>query len=293
MPEHPSLSVLVTVYNREVYLAECLESILASSFEDFEVVVVDDRSSDASVAIARSFADRDRRVRVFQNDENLGDYRNRTRAASLARGRFLKYVDSDDLIYAHTLAVMVDAMVANPDAALALTHSLAEAEKPYPLKLSPAEAWQQEFLGSGCLTCGPSGSLIRRDAFVEVGGFREWGVLSDIDLWYRLSASRPVVLLAPGLIWWRRHDDQQFALKGADLFYLEKGFELVKATLATADPPISEGDRAAALSRANQHHARRLLSLAIRRHRPLHALRLFRRSGLSGSDLIRGLTPYQ
>lgn len=293
MVEIPTVSVLVTVYNRAAYLAACLESILASSFTDFEVVVVDDQSTDSSVAIATEFAARDSRIRFYQNERNLGDYPNRMRAAELARGKYIKFVDSDDLIYSHSLAIMVEAMEASPAAALGLSHSAPEAEVPYPWTLAPADGWKKEFLESGCLSCGPSGGIIRRDAFIEVGGFRDRGLLSDIDLWYRLSARRPVVLLQPGLVWWRRHDAQQFATSGADMFYLENGHALVISALTSSDCPLVEGDRQAALARARQHHARRLMSLALRGRHPLSAFRLFRNSGLSRSELLRGFRRYR
>jgi glycosyltransferase involved in cell wall biosynthesis len=95
---NPTVSVLVTVYNREAYLAACLDSILASTWQDFEVVVVGGRSTDGSVSVAENYAVRDPRIRFFRNEKNLGDYSNRMRAAELAKGKYLKYVDSDDLI---------------------------------------------------------------------------------------------------------------------------------------------------------------------------------------------------
>jgi glycosyltransferase involved in cell wall biosynthesis len=293
MMSQPAVSILVTVYNREAYLAACLESILASTWDDFEVVVVDDGSTDGSVAIATEYASRDPRVRFFQNDSNLGDYPNRMRAAELARGRYIKYVDSDDLIYCHSLAIMMEAMEAHPAAGFGLSHSSPEDDQPYPWMLSPPDAWKKEFLGSGCLSCGPSGAIIRRDAFFEAKGFRDWGVLSDIDLWYRMSARFPVVLLPPGLVWWRRHGAQEFARDEADMFYLEKGHALAVDALTSAACPLSEAERHAALARARQHHARRLMSLALRRRRPLRALQLLRRSGLSASELLQGLRAYR
>ena len=138
----PRVSVLVTVYNREAYLAQTLHSILASSLLDLEVIVVDDCSRDQSAAIAENIATEDRRVRVVRNETNLGDYGNRMKAASLACGTYLKYVDSDDLIYPHTLHVMVDAMERNSSVALALSHSLPDDEKPYPWTLAPESAFE-------------------------------------------------------------------------------------------------------------------------------------------------------
>ncbi len=288
----PLVSVLITVYNREGSLGSAIESVLAQSFEEFELIIVDDCSTDGSVEVARRF-ENDAQVRIHVNQKNLGDYPNRMRAAQLAQGRYLKYVDSDDLIYRYSLAIMVQAMEAHPDAALALSHSRPEDQQPYPWKLSPAEAWRKQFLGRGCLSCGPSGAIIRRDAFIETGGFRDWGVLNDADLWYRMAARWPVVLLPPGLVWWRRHEQQEFTKANAPMTYLERGFALVMETLSSPECPLPEAERQRAISRTKQHHARHLLSLGIRGRQPLQAWRLFRKSSIGFRGLLRGLRRYQ
>ncbi|MEO8577411.1 MAG: glycosyltransferase family A protein [Gemmatimonadales bacterium] len=293
MSDTPMVSVLVTVYNREQYLDACLSSILSSSFQDFEVVVVDDGSTDRSVEIAERFARTDSRVRAFRNEKNLGDYPNRMRAAELARGTYIKYLDSDDLIYPHGLDVMVQAMSAKPNAVLALSHSRPEEAEPYPWELSPAEAWRKQFLGDGCMGCGPSGAIIRRAEFFEAGGFGAWGVLSDTDMWFRMSARWPIVLLPPGLVWWRRHENQEFSKDHASRRYLENGFALTVKTLATSENPMTEQETRMATERARQHHARRLLALSLGSGRPLTGLRMWRSAGLGWRDIAKGLRSYQ
>ncbi len=111
----PLVSVLITVYNRERFLAAAVDSVLAQTMQDFEAIIVDDGSTDGSVEIARNYAARDNRIRFFRNEKNLGDYPNRNRAASLATGKFLKYLDSDDILYPHSLTIMIEAMRAHPD----------------------------------------------------------------------------------------------------------------------------------------------------------------------------------
>ena len=120
----PLVSVLVTLFNREEYIAQALHSIVSSAFEDLEVVVVDDCSSDSSLSVVLVASTTDSRIQVHTNVSNLGDYGNRNRAASLATGKYLKYLDADDLIYRHSLATMVDAMEQFPDAALALSRNV-------------------------------------------------------------------------------------------------------------------------------------------------------------------------
>ena len=290
----PCVSLLVTVYNRAGFLGQTLQSILASDFRDFEVVVVDDCSTDRSLEVAERIAREDYRIRLIQNEQNLGDYGNRAKAASLARGKYLKYVDSDDLIYPHTLQVMVDAMEKNPETGFALSHSLPEDDEPYPWVLTPQESYRKHFLGRGCFACGPTGAIIRRTSFEEVGGFRpEWRVLSDIDLWLRLGAKWSVALLPPGLVWWRRHSGQEFSGKDAGLVYLRRGYELAINALTDSRCSLSGCDKIAAVAKVRNNYARRLISLAAKGRSPRIAWRLYRESGLSPRDVVRAFGGYR
>jgi glycosyltransferase involved in cell wall biosynthesis len=283
----------MTVFNRQKYVSSAIQSVLNSSFSDFEFIIVDDCSTDASPHIVSELANRDNRIHYHENTKNLGDYGNRAKAASLAKGKFLKYVDSDDLIYPHTLQIMVDAMNSCPEAGLALSHSLSEAEQPYPWVLSSEDAWREQFLSRGCLACGPTGAIIRRDVFEMVGGFRkEWGILADIELWLRLSALRPIVLIPPGLVWWRRHDGQEYSSSDAGFNYLVKGHQLTLESIQSDYCPLAAKERRIAIQRATQHHARKLLSLLIRERKVLPFWKAFKSSRLSWLNLLSGLKSY-
>ena len=100
------VSVLMTAYNREKYLGFAIESILASSYREWELIIVDDVSKDGTVAVASSYAEKDSRIRVFRNEKNLGDYPNRNQAAAYARGKYLKYIDADDYLYPWGLDIL-------------------------------------------------------------------------------------------------------------------------------------------------------------------------------------------
>src|ERR1035441_10654803 len=93
----PLVSVLITAYQREQYIAAAIESVLAQTFDDFELIIVDDGSVDRTLEIARQHTTSPR-VQVHVNPANLGDYANRNRAAALARGRFLKFLDAADFM---------------------------------------------------------------------------------------------------------------------------------------------------------------------------------------------------
>ena len=103
----PSVSIIIPIYNVEEYLRDCLDSVLAQEFTDFEAVVIDDGSPDGSAAIAREYADRDDRVRVVSRaNGGLGAARNT--GVRQARGRFLTFLDSDDEIPPGALRRMME-----------------------------------------------------------------------------------------------------------------------------------------------------------------------------------------
>jgi glycosyltransferase involved in cell wall biosynthesis len=123
--KEPKVSILTTVYNHEKYLAACIESVLASSYLDWEMIIVDDQSKDSSVAIAQSYEAKDSRIKVYVNEHYLGDYPNRNKTASYAKGKYLKYVDADDMIYPHGLEIMVQTMEQFPEADFGLFGTIA------------------------------------------------------------------------------------------------------------------------------------------------------------------------
>ena len=209
MSSSPLVSVLLTSYNREAFIAESIESVLAQTLTDFELIVSDDQSSDGTVAIANDYARRDSRIRVSINDTNLGDYGNRNQAASLARGQFLKYHDSDDVMYRHCLAVMAEALSAEPRAGFAMSSSRNWSGGPCPMLLTPRLSYEREYLGTGLFQAGPASALFRTDVFRGLGGFPEEGVASDMLFWIQACA-RVNLLLVPGdLFYYRVHVGQE------------------------------------------------------------------------------------
>jgi glycosyltransferase involved in cell wall biosynthesis len=291
MTEHPLVSGLVTVFNRQHILEETVSSFLASSLQDFELILVDDCSTDASWELCKRLQSSDSRIRAFRNEKNLGDYANRNQAAGYAQGRYLKYLDADDLIYPHSLQIMVDALQSHPDAALALSANVIDPLVPYPEKIEPPEFFRRHFFGRSPIGVGPSAAIIRRDCFEEVGGFSGRQFVGDTELWLKLAERWPVVLLPPALVWWRRHEGQQMAMELKRPHVLSSRFLLQLAVLRNT-AHLSDDEKQTAQLRLRQNHARMLLSLALRRRRPIAAMTQFRASSLRISDLLLGLRGY-
>ena len=219
MSNPPRISVLLTSYNREDYIAEAIDSVLAQSLADFELVICDDQSRDGTVDIIHDYARRDSRIRVSINERNLGDYSNRRHAASLARGRFLKYHDSDDVMYRHCLATMVEPLEAEPRAAFALSSARSWPGGPCPMLLTPRLAYEREFLGSGLFQQGPASALFRADAFRALGGFPEVTFSGDYLFWLRACARVNVLLVSGDLFYYRIHPGQEVVKPGNEVAY--------------------------------------------------------------------------
>ncbi len=103
----PLISILVPVYNVEAYIRRCMDSILAQTFQDYEVIVVDDCGTDQSMAIVEEYAAQDNRIRVLHHEQNMGLMWTRRTGYQVARGEYITFVDSDDELPHNALEVLI------------------------------------------------------------------------------------------------------------------------------------------------------------------------------------------
>lgn len=238
----PSLvSVLMTCYNRQAFITEAIESVLNSTYQNFELIIVDDASTDQTVSIAKEFALRDQRIKVYVNDQNLGDYPNRNKAASYAKGKYIKYVDSDDRINPEGLKVMVEAMEQYPEAAFGFCAAKEDRYANYPVIYTGAEALRKHFFGGGLLQAGPSTTIIRLDAFKKIGGFSGKRYISDYEAWLQFCLSFPVLILPPNLVWIRNHAGQEN--DAGQLAYYHLNYNLHKNFIQNTDNSFTKTER--------------------------------------------------
>jgi glycosyltransferase involved in cell wall biosynthesis len=124
----PLVSVLTPVYNGGPYLAECIESVLAQTYRNFEYIVADNASTDESRAIALGYAEHDRRIRVVGYSELLPQHENWNRALTLVspRARYVKIVHADDWIFEECIARMVELAERHPSVGMVGAYRLDE-----------------------------------------------------------------------------------------------------------------------------------------------------------------------
>ena len=283
------VSVLMTAYNRAPYIGAAIESVLAQTFGDFELLITDNCSTDDSFAIAKRYETLDPRIRVVRNERNLGQFGNRNRAAELAKAPLLKYHDSDDLMYPHCLAVMVAMMDAEPSAGFGLSTGNAWPGGPCPMLLTPRMAYQREFFGGGMFQAGPGGSIFRAEVFQALGGFVDEGSPSDHLFWLRACTKVNVVLMPGDLFWYRTHPDQEFQTHAAQM-QTAKMPGLIWNALNAPECPLTPDERERAKRNRAYHLAKRTLQ-DMRRGRWTIAAERLRRSNMTAGDWLKYLRP--
>lgn len=239
LSEQPLVSVLMTSYNREHCIASSIESVLESTYTNFEFIIVDDCSTDRSYEIAKEWAQKDSRIKVYRNEKNLGDYPNRNAAASYAKGKYLKYNDSDEELYYFGLQIMVECMEKFPEAALGFCQI--HDEKKHPYILTPQEAYYRHFFKTPFFVNAPTSSMIRRAEFEKEGGFNPIRHRGDYDLWLRMGAKYPIVRLPAFMGWNYNHPGQELSL---NLKYKKTlNYNIAMQALRSDNCPLSEEDK--------------------------------------------------
>jgi len=222
----PLVSILIPVYNRESYLAACIQSALEQTYPHIEVVVVDNASTDGTWGICEAFAATDSRVRVFRNDSNVGPVRNWQRCIQEARGTLGKILFSDDLMAPKYLEGTVP-LLADENAGFVFTSiEIGErpgaGEGPYRWRPAsgtwPAMSFIRESLLGGKVPVSPGAALfrlrdlrknLRLDIPTPAGtDFTRYGAGPDVLLYLLTAADYPeVAYLDEPLTFFRSHPD--------------------------------------------------------------------------------------
>ncbi|MBD2579593.1 glycosyltransferase [Oscillatoria sp. FACHB-1406] len=202
----PLISVLISVYNGEKTIRETLESVLAQTFSDFEIVIINDGSTDSTVEAINSLGDS--RIHIFSYP-NAGLNASRNRAISHAEGEYVSFLDADDLWTPDKLELQLKALQDYPEAAAVYSWTdYIDIESKF-LRTGPHHSFQgdvfaklllADFIGSG------SNPLIRKSAFAEVGDF-DTSIKGgqDWDMWVRLARRYPFAVVPSVQILYRQY----------------------------------------------------------------------------------------
>lgn len=220
--EQPEVSICLPVYNGAKYLRQAIESVLAQTYGDFELLVFDDGSSDDSVSIAQEYAAKDERVIAWTNERNLGLFENYNLCIEKARGKFIKLFAQDDVFAPKMLERMRDALMEEEGVSLVVSgrkwidsegaeyepknECLRRIWKPFPCATRlPGKDVIAETLRTLTNWIGEPSTVMfraehRGDGFDT--GFRQIG---DLEYWYRILQQGDYFYLSEQLCHFRQH----------------------------------------------------------------------------------------
>ncbi|WP_438481986.1 glycosyltransferase family 2 protein [Oleiharenicola lentus] len=214
----PLLSVLLPVHNAARYLPAALASLAAQTLTDFEIIAVDDGSTDTSPALLRAYGAHDLRLNII-SQENTGIVGALNAGLGLARGYFIARMDADDIAlpnrfatqlaylreHPHCVAVGTDVLYVDPEGAPLVRHRPA---------LDHATIIAQLLEGNGGALVHPS-VLFRRDAIEQAGGYRaRYNWVEDLDLYLRLAAIGSLANLPDVFLHYRQHSKSVNSTQG-------------------------------------------------------------------------------
>ncbi|MCT7982836.1 glycosyltransferase [Laspinema sp. A4] len=232
----PTISVIIPAYNAEKTIQETIESVLKQTFQDFELIIINDGSTDATLEIISSI--KDSRIQVF-SFPNSGAQKSRNRGIEQAVGEYVAFIDADDLWTPDKLERQLKALEENPEAGVAYswTDYIDESGNCLPgghhFKFTN-QVYERlllgDFIGSG------SNPLIRKEAFSQVGNFDE-SLLGgqDWEMWLRLASKYQFTVVTATQVLYR----QSAHSWSANLERQEKGYnQVIEKSLANAPESI-------------------------------------------------------
>jgi len=197
----PSISIVMPVYNAEKYVAEAIGSILCQTFSDFELIVVNDGSTDASLDIIKTF--KDSRITVLENKTNLGNYATRNKGHLAAHGKYICVMDADDLAFPDRLEKQYAFMEQKTEVGIAGSCIQYVGSK-QPIFRDPSyEITKIKFLANNYI-CHPS-VIMRHESLLKHNLLYDecFWYAGDYDLMVRASAHFPVVNMGDVLLQYR------------------------------------------------------------------------------------------
>jgi len=205
----PGLSVVMPVYNCQRHLAAALESVLAQTFHDFELIVVDDGSQDKTLKILRQFEKKDSRIRVLSRP-NTGIVGALNDGLEMAQADLIARMDGDDICLPERFERQIEYMERHPECVLLGSQVLLIDDEGSPICPHPQTRYTHEEIDEGHLSTGwpvvhPS-IMMRKAAIERVGRYREqYKWLEDLDLFLRLAEIGKLANLKETLFQYRLH----------------------------------------------------------------------------------------
>jgi glycosyltransferase involved in cell wall biosynthesis len=204
----PFFTVATITYNSAPWVRETIESILSCTFGNFELIISDDCSTDETWQIIRDFDDS--RIKASRNEKNIGEYQNRNKVLQQAQGKYIFYVDGDDIIYKDTLQNLYNYLQGFTDVGMIWGVPVdASSFAVLPYLLNPIQINQLMYLTTSQVSAiGLAETVFEVATLRQAGGFSTSYAIGDTFIKKKLALTCNVLLVPTGLSYWRRSKNQ-------------------------------------------------------------------------------------
>jgi glycosyltransferase involved in cell wall biosynthesis len=240
--QNPLISICIPNYNYEKFIGETIESVLKQTYKNFELVIVDNGSTDASVKIIESY--QDSRIRLYKNDSNIPVYENINKAQNLAKGELVAILHSDDKYEADFLENIVTAYNKHPDQKVFVTgvflfhHEENKVIIQRPFESGGLKTKDEVLLN--LLKVNNIGNgvnvVYHRDCLQTAGLFSDkYRYSADLDLWFRLSSHHDFIYIPKILTYYRIHNSNLSHTVNKNFEMIEEGQNIFKTYLENSN----------------------------------------------------------
>lgn len=286
MNKAPLFTVVTVTFNSAKWVRHTIESVLSSSFECFEYIIADDCSTDSTWSIIEDY--KDARIRAWRNEKNLGEYPNRNKALRAATGKYILYIDGDDILYKNSLEEYSKLISAFPEAgAIWGVYPNCFDFIVYPYMFSPIELSKLNFLSTYPISAiGFADSLFKVEHLKEMGGLDERFVMGDVYLKLKFGCLYPVLIIPATKAYWRMHLNQASnRVRENYQSFLERN-AIDTEILAASYLPLAGDDLKIAIDNLKNRTVKLLVSNTILKGRILDFFKLFKILKLQVKDLL-------
>ena len=207
----PKISLIMSVYNGEDYLAETIESVINQTFKEWEFIIINDCSTDNTFEILAEYASKDKRIKVHTNETNLRLPSSLNKALSFAEGKYIARMDADDICLPDRLQKQFDFMEANPNIDLSSCRFFTLKNGVYSSGGCGGKG-DSESIKALLLVTNPilhPGIIAKADVVKELGYDKNFTCTEDMELWTRFVLNgKRVEILSEYLMIYRLHDKQ-------------------------------------------------------------------------------------
>lgn len=207
--ENPKISVIMPAYNAEAYISDAIESILVQTYGDFEFIIMDDGSKDRTLEIIKKYDDS--RIRLIQNESNLGIIKTLNKGISESRGKYIARMDADDVSLPERFRLQVEFLEANPQVALVggqFSYIDGNGKIFAHEKVPTDNDTLQKQLLKYCCFAHPT-VMINATVLKEIGGYNEQTRhAEDYELWLRIAEIHKLANLSESILLYRVHLNQ-------------------------------------------------------------------------------------